>query len=57
MSDRTDRLLAAHVILLSILVVSETTIVPQNQLLGTIGILVGTLTILYAFSELVKSFS
>lgn len=56
MSDRTDRLLAVHVILMALLVVSQTTVVPRNQLLGTIGLLSGGLAIGYALSEL-KGFS
>ena len=56
MSDRTDRLLAVLVILAALLVVSQTTVVPRNQLLGTIGVSFGVLTILYALAELVKAF-
>ncbi len=55
MSDRTDRLLAVLVILLALLVVSQTTVVPRNQLLGTIGLLFGVSAILYALFELVKA--
>lgn len=55
MSDRTDRLLAVLVILLSLLVVSQTTVAPRNQLLGTIGVLFGFSAILYALFELVKA--
>lgn len=53
MSDRTDRLLAVLVMLMALLVVSQTTTVPRNQLLGTIGLLVGIITIVYALAELV----
>lgn len=52
MSHRTDRLLAIHVILLALLVVSQTTVVPRNQVLGSIGVLVGALAIGYALNEL-----
>lgn len=52
MSDRTDRLLAFHVILMALLVVSQTTVVPRNQLLGSIGILFGAIAIIYALVEL-----
>ena len=52
MSDRTDRLLAVHVILFALLVVSQTTVVPRNQLLGSIGVLTGALAILFALVEL-----
>lgn len=51
MSDRTDRLLALHVILMALFVVSRTTVVPRNQLLGSIGIVLGTLAIIYALVE------
>ncbi len=56
MSDRTDRLLAVLVILMALLVVSQTTVVPRNQLLGTIGLLVGIVAIVYALTELVQAF-
>jgi hypothetical protein len=55
MSDRTDRLLAVLVILLALLVVAQTTVVPRNQLLGTIGLLFGVSAIVYALFELVKT--
>ena len=48
MSDRTDRLLAVLVILLSLLVISQTTVVPRNQLLGTIDLVVSGVSIGYA---------
>jgi hypothetical protein len=51
MSDRTDRLLALHVVLLALLVVSQTTVSPRNQLLGTIGLLLGGLAAGYALWE------
>ena len=51
MSDRTDRLLALHVILLALLTVSQTTVVPRNQLLGTIGIAFGAIAIVLALVE------
>ena len=38
MSDRTNRLLAVLVILMAMLVVAQTTVVPRNRLLSTIGI-------------------
>jgi hypothetical protein len=56
MSDRTDRLLAVLVMLIALLVVSQTTVVPRNQLLGTIGLLFGGFAIVYALAELVKTF-
>ena len=56
MSDRTDRLLAVLVILLALLVISQTTIVPRNQLLGTIGLLFGVSAIVYALFEMVDTF-
>ena len=56
MSRRTDRLLAVLVILIALLVIAQTTVVPRNQLLGTIGILFGVLAIVYALTELVQSF-
>jgi succinate-acetate transporter protein len=55
-SDRTDRLLAVLVMLLAVLVVSQTTVVPRNQLLGTIGLLVGAFAIVFALAELVNAF-
>ena len=55
MSDRTDRLLALHVVLLSILVVSQTTVAPRNQLLGTIGFAAGAIAIIYAVAELLAA--
>lgn len=56
MSDRTDRLLALHVILMALLVVSQTTVVPRNQLLGTIGLLFGAAAIILALVELKGAF-
>lgn len=56
MSDRTDRLLAVVVVLLALLVISQTTVVPRNQLLGTIGLLIGAGAIVYALVELVTAF-
>jgi hypothetical protein len=52
MPDRTDRLLAVLVMLLALLVVSQTTVVPRNQLLGSLGLLFGAGAIVYAFGEL-----
>jgi hypothetical protein len=56
MSDRTDRLLALHVILLALLTVSQTTVVPRNQLLGTIGMVVGAIAIIFALGEFKQAF-
>ena len=56
MSDRTDRLLAVLVALLALLVVSQTTVVPRNQLLGTIGLLFGAAAIVYALVEMAKTY-
>ena len=56
MSDRTDRLLAVLVMLFALLVVSQTTVVPRNQLLGSIGLVFGVLAIVFALTELVKAF-
>lgn len=56
MSDRTDRLLAVLVILLSLLVVSQTTTTPQDQLLGTIYFLFGASAIVYALFEVVNAY-
>ena len=55
MSDRTDRLLAILVILLAVLVVAQTTVVPRNRTLSTIGLLTGVIAIVYALTELVKA--
>jgi len=52
MSDRTERLLALHVILMALLVVSQTTVVPRNQILGSIGVLFGAVAIVFALAEL-----
>ncbi len=54
-SDRTDRLLALHVVVLALLTISQTTTVPRNQLLGTIGLLVGTLAAVSAVVELIRA--
>ncbi len=51
MSDRTDRLLALHVILLALLTVSQTTVVPRNQLLGAIGVAFGAIAVVFALVE------
>jgi hypothetical protein len=48
-------LLALHVVLLALLVVSQTTVSPRNQLLGTIGLLVGSLAAVYALREFVNA--
>lgn len=55
MSDRNDRLLALHVILMALLVVSQTTVVPRNQFLGSIGLLVGAVASMYALAELINA--
>lgn len=55
MSNRTDRLLAVLVMLMALLVVSQTTVAPRNQLLGTVGVLSGALAIVFAAVELVKT--
>lgn len=54
MTDRTDRLLSVLVILVALLVVSQTTVVPRNQLLGTIGLIFGATAIVYALVELLR---
>ncbi len=56
MSDRTDRLLALHVILMALLVVSQTTVVPRNQTLGSIGVLFGAVVVVYALAEFKRAF-
>jgi hypothetical protein len=55
MSERTNRLLSVLVMLMALLVVSQTTSVPRNQLLGSIGLLFGAGAIVYALGELVNS--
>jgi hypothetical protein len=55
MSARTDRLLAVLVALMALLVVSQTTTAPRNQLLGTIGLLVSAIAIVYALAELLRA--
>lgn len=52
MTDCTDRLLAVLVILIALLVVSQTTVVPRNQMLGTIGFLIGAIAIVYALAQI-----
>lgn len=56
MSDRTDRLLAVLVVLVALLLISQTTVVPRNQLLGTIGLLVSAVAIVFALIELARTF-
>ncbi|SFR97356.1 hypothetical protein SAMN05216559_1838 [Halomicrobium zhouii] len=56
MSNRTDRLLAVLVMLMAVLVISQTTVVPRNQLLGTIGLVFGVSAIVYSLFELVEIF-
>ncbi|SDD95055.1 hypothetical protein [Natrinema hispanicum] len=56
MSDRTNRLLAVLVILIALLVVAQTTVVPRNRLLSTIGIFSGSLAVVYAVIELLMTF-
>ncbi|WP_175424061.1 hypothetical protein [Haladaptatus sp. W1] len=56
MSDRTDRLLAALVILVALLLVSQVTVVPRNRLFGTISIGVAVVAILYALAEIADTF-
>lgn len=53
MTERTDRLLAVLVALIALLVVAQTTTAPRNQLLGTIGLMFGSVAIVYALVELV----
>ena len=55
MAERTDRLLSVLVMLMALLLVSQTTSVPRNSLLGAIGLLFGAIAILYALIELVRS--
>lgn len=55
MSDRTERLLALHVMLMALLVVSQTTVVPRNHILGSIGVLFGAIAIVYALVELIDA--
>ncbi len=52
---RTDRLLSVLVILVSLLLIAQTTTVPRNQLLGTIGLITGGLSIGYAASQIVDT--
>ena len=56
MSPRTDRLLSIHVVLLALLVVSQTTTVPRNPLLGAIGLVCGSLAVVFGFAELLDSY-
>jgi hypothetical protein len=56
MTDRIERLLAALVILMALLVVAQTTVVPRNRLLSTIGIVFGTVAVVYGFTEFLKTF-
>ena len=56
MSDRTERLLTVLVILMALLVVAQTTVVPRNQFLSTIGITFGTIAIVYGLAEFLKTF-
>ncbi|MBP1987630.1 hypothetical protein [Halolamina salifodinae] len=56
MTDRIERLLAVLVILIALLVVAQTTVVPRNRLLSTIGIFFGSLAVVYALMELLMTF-
>ena len=56
MTDRTERLLAVLVILMALLVVAQTTVVPRNRLLSTIGIFFGAIAIVFALTEFLKTF-
>ncbi len=53
MTERTDRLLSVLVILVALLLIAQTTSVPRNELLGTIGLVTGGLSIGYAASQIV----
>lgn len=55
MSQRIERLLALHVVLLALLVVSQTTVSPRNQLLGTLGLLTASVAAVYAVREFVNA--
>lgn len=48
MSARTERLLAVLVVLAAVSVVAQTTVVPRNRTLGTLGIAVAAVAIVYA---------
>lgn len=54
-SQRIERLLALHVVLLALLVVSQTTVSPRNQLLGTLGLLTASVAAVYAVREFVNA--
>ncbi|MFC6731766.1 hypothetical protein [Haladaptatus sp. GCM10025893] len=43
-------------ILVALLVVAETSVVPRNQTLGTIGIAVATIAIVYALREFIGTY-
>ncbi len=55
MTDRTDRLLSILIVLVALLLVAQTTVVPRNQLLGKIGITVGSITIGYALIQILDT--
>ena len=52
MTDRTDRLLAILVLLVALLLVSQVTVVPRNELLGAISMGVAVVAILYALGRI-----
>lgn len=56
MTERTDRLLGVVAILLALLVVSQTTVVPRNQVLGSIGLVVGAVAAAYAFVQVAGTY-
>ncbi|WP_231184162.1 hypothetical protein [Haladaptatus sp. DYF46] len=56
MTDRTDRLLAILVLLVALLLVSQVTVVPRNELLGAISMGVAVVAILYAFGQIADTF-
>ena len=53
MAERTDKPLRVIVILLALLEISQTTVLPRNRLLGTIGLLVGSSAIFHAILQIV----
>jgi len=52
MTERTDRLLAILVLLVALLLVSQVTVVPRNELFGAISMGVAVVAILYALGQI-----
>lgn len=52
MAGQLERPLWVLVVLVALLVISQTTVSPRNRLLGTVGLVVGGVSIGYALAEM-----